>query len=162
MGGMIMKKYFFISYKAINEKREVGCGWLVVVCSCCLERMYDAIIDYYNERAKYKANSITITALTILDKHTAAQLSNNFTDFALIIDDGDNAEEEHEASVDSWIARDMSGMLYLYVGNKPPQKKDTYWMTGDGDCAEMGSDLFQEVKWSNDEPTKVKLLIDNE
>lgn len=155
-----MKKYFFISFKAINGTRTVGGGGLVVGCSCGFDKMEEHLLNYYNGRAINEANDICITSLTVLDKKTAAQLSNDFTDGAMIIDDGDNAEEKQEASVDSWITRDKNGMLYLYVGNSQPQKKDTYWMTDDGDCAEMDSSLFPEVKWSDEEPTKVKLVID--
>ena len=157
---MSMKKYFFVAFKTFKDKYHEGGGGIVVGCSCSLERMDEALLDYYNEHGTYKADKVIITSLTVLDKHTAAQLSNNFNEGALIIDDGEKAEETVESAVDSWVARDMNGVLYLYVGNNPPQKKDTFWMTDDGDCAEMDSSLFQEVRWSDEEPTKVKLVID--
>lgn len=155
-----MKKYFFISFKAFNEKGEVGSGWLVIVCSCCLELMYDAIIDYYNKHSSFenKANQVTLTALTVLDKHTAAQLSKNFTKFALIIDDGEK-EEEKQAYIERWIARDKDGTLCLYWGENPPTKNDILWDYGK-DYVEIDGSLFPEVKWSDKEPTKVKLIID--
>lgn len=155
-----MKKYFFVAFNALNKGYVIGCGCYIIACSYCFVRMYEAILNRYNKNAPQKADGITITSLTVLDKQTAAQLSNDFTDGALIIDDGDTEEESIEACVDSWVARDMNGMLYLYVGNNQPKKKDTFWMTDDGDCAEMDSSLFQEVRWSDDEPTKVKLVID--
>lgn len=155
-----MKKYFFISFKSFNGRSEVGSCGLVVGCSCGFDKIEETLLNYYNGRARNEANDICITSLTVLDKQTAAQLSNNFTYGALIIDDGDKEEEKQESSVNSWITRDKNGMLYLYVCNNPPQKKDTYWMTDDGDCAEMDSGLFQEVKWSDEEPTKVRLVID--
>ena len=108
-----MKKYFFIAFKAFNEKGEVGCGWLVVVCSCCLGRMYKAILNCYNKNAPQNADSITITSLTVLDKQTAAQLSNDFTDCDLFIDDGENTEEK-KVYIERWVARDEDGMLCVY------------------------------------------------
>ena len=155
-----MKKYFFVAFNAFNGKNKVGCGGLVVVCSCDHKRMVEALLEHYNKHAEHKADKVITTALTFLDKQTAAQLSNNFISGALIIDDGDNEEETVESVVDSWIARDMNGMLYLYVGNNQPKKKDTFWMNDDGDCAQMDSILFQEVRWSDEDPTKVKIVID--
>ena len=76
---MSMKKYFFVSFKAFNGKGEVGVGGLVVVCSCDHKRMVEALLEYYNKHAENKADKIVTTALTFLDKQTAAQLSNNFT-----------------------------------------------------------------------------------
>ena len=155
-----MKKYFFVAFKAFNEKGEVGCGWLVVVCSCCIERMCDAIIDYYNERTSFenKANKVTITALTVLDKQTAAQLSNDFTDCDLFIDDGD--KEEKKVYIERWIARDKDGTLCIFLGKNPPTKGESFWGDYDGDFIEIDCSLFPEVKWSDAEPTKVKLVID--
>ena len=158
---MSMKKYFFVAFKAFNEKGEVGCGWLVVVCSCCIERMCDAIIDYYNERTSFenKANKVTITALTVLDKQTAAQLSNDFTDCDLFIDDGENTEEK-KVCIERWVARDEDGMLCVYFSENPPKKEETVWGADYDTFVEIDGSLFPEVKWSDENPTKVKLVID--
>ena len=153
-----MKKYFFVAFNAFNGKNKVGCGWFVIVCSCCLGRMYEAILNYYNKNAPQKADAITITSLTVLDKQTAAQLSNNFTNSELIIDDGEN-EDEKKACIERWIARDKDGTLCLYWGENPPTKTDILW-DYNSDYEEIDGSLFQEVKWSDAEPTKVKLIID--
>lgn len=160
MGGIIMKKYFFVAFKAFNEKGEVGSGWIVVVCSCCIKRMYDAIIDYYNEHSSFenKANNVTFTALTVLDKQTAAQLSENFTNCALIIDDGE--KEEKKVYIERWVARDEDGMLCVYFSENPPKKEETVWGADYDTYVEIDGSLFPEVKWSDEEPTKVKLVID--
>ena len=155
-----MKNYFFVAFNTFNGKSEVGGGGFVVVCSCSLEQMEESLLSYYNENAGHKADKVIITALTILDKHTAAQLSENLTNGALIIDDGENEEEQQEEVVQTCMARDKDGKLYLYIGNNQPKKKDTYWATDDGDCAEMDSSLFPEVQWSDAEPTKVRLVIE--
>ena len=153
-------KYFFVSFKSFNEKGEVGSGCLVVVCSCCLERIYDAIIDYYNERASFenKANQVTLTALTVIDKQTAAQLSNDFTDGSLIIDDGEK-EEEKEEVLHACITRDKDGTLCLHIGPEPPKKYKTVWDDYFDNFIELDGSLFPEVQWSDEEPTKVKLVI---
>ena len=57
-----------------------------------------------------------------------------------------------------WIARDEDGLLYLFF-KKKPQKGKTYWDQND-DWIEIDNHLFPEIKWSDKEPTKVKLVID--
>ena len=156
---MIMKKYFFVAFNAINKGYVIGCGCYVIACSYCFVWMYEAILNRYNKNAPQKADGITITSLTVLDKQTAAQLSENFTDGALIIDDGEK-EEENEEVVQACMARDKDGTLYLYVGNNYPRRGYTYWTTDDGDCLQIDPHLFPEVQWSDEEPTKVKLVID--
>lgn len=87
---------FFISYIAYKDKCTVGIGGLVVVCSCGLGRIRKAILDYNNSKCeeKYKADTIIITSLTILDPLTAVQLTDNYTHDVVRIDDGDSAEEQ--------------------------------------------------------------------
>ena len=155
---MIMKKYFFVAFNAINKGYVIGCGCYVIACSYCFVGMYEAILNRYNKNAPQKADGITITSLTVLDKQTAAQLSENFTNCALIIDDGEK-EEEKKAYIERWIARDKDGTLCLYWGENPPTKIDRLWDYG-SDYVEIDGSLFPEVKWSDDEPTKVKLVID--
>ena len=65
-----------------------------------------------------------------------------------------------------WIARDENGSLYFHGISKP--KKDTgegMWISGNYNPylitrIHLGQDSFPEVKWSDEEPTKVKLVID--
>lgn len=154
---MIMKKYFFVAFKAANGTRVVGSGSILLVCSCGIRRMYEVLLDYYNKRASFgnMADKVVITSLTILDKQTAAQLSDNFTN-ALIIDDG---EKEEQVFIERWIARDKDGTLCLYWGKNPPTKIDKIW-DYNSDYEEIDGSLFPEVKWSDAEPTKVKLMID--
>lgn len=84
---MIMKKYFFVSFNAINGTRTVGGGGLIVGCSCGFDKIGEHLLNYYNGRAINEANDICVTSINVLDKQTAAQLSNDFTDGSLIIDD---------------------------------------------------------------------------
>lgn len=160
MGGIIMKKYFFISFKAINGTRTVGGGGLVVGCSCGFDKIEEPLLNYYNGRARNEANDICITSLTVLDKQTASQLSNDFTDGALIIDDGDKEEENKIEDVNLLLARDKNNRLFLYIDKNGPKKGYDYWSCDDGDCMELDYSLFPEVKWSDAEPTKVRLVID--
>ena len=153
-----MNKYFFVSFKSYYEKKHVGGGGIIVICSCSIERIYEALLDDYNKYATRKADKVIITSLTILDKKTAEQLSKNFTDGALIIDDGDNAEEEKEG-VEMYLARDKDGMLCLLAGSKIT-KQSTYWYCEDGEFLELDCGLFPEVQWSDEEPTRVKLVIE--
>lgn len=59
----------------------------------------------------------------------------------------------------AWVARDENGNLYLYLAK--PLKFETTWMTVVIDkFIQLDKELFPEVKWSDEEPTKVKLIID--
>ena len=58
-----------------------------------------------------------------------------------------------------WLARDKDKSLWLYVGNNEPKREDEYWSCDD-DCIELDGSLFQEVQWSDEKPTRVKLMID--
>ena len=58
-----------------------------------------------------------------------------------------------------WLARDSDNFLYLYVGTKP-DKNDFIWNSLSADVIRLDSSLFPEVQWSDEEPTKVKLVIE--
>ena len=58
-----------------------------------------------------------------------------------------------------WLARDENGSLWLY-GYKP-QKYNGIWLYRFTEpVLPIDNSLFPEVKWSDEEPTKVKLVID--
>ena len=60
-----------------------------------------------------------------------------------------------------WLARDENGSLYFHGYSKP--KKDTWegmWISDNYNPYLINPELFPEVKWSDEEPTKVKLVID--
>ena len=59
---------------------------------------------------------------------------------------------------DIWVARDKDGSLFLYV-NQKPSKEETIWNDYYGRYIEIDGSLFPEVQWSDEEPTKVRLVI---
>ena len=87
---------FFISFQAFQKTNCVGVGGIVVVCSCGLGRIRKAILDFNNSKCdeKHKADTIIITSLTILDPLSAVQLTDNYTNDVLRIEDGNSAEEQ--------------------------------------------------------------------
>ena len=60
-----------------------------------------------------------------------------------------------------WLARDKNNYLFLFVGDKPI-KVGSFWVGIKRGYVSVMLDEkeYPEVKWSDDEPTKVKLLID--
>ena len=58
-----------------------------------------------------------------------------------------------------WVARDKNGSLFLYV-NQKPSKEEIIWDDDYDHYIELDGSLFPEVQWSDEEPTKVKLVID--
>lgn len=60
--------------------------------------------------------------------------------------------------IEAWLARDYNGSIYMYI-NKPKKLDDT-WSLHSFCFFKLDDSLFPEVKWTDDEPTKVKLIID--
>ena len=60
--------------------------------------------------------------------------------------------------IEAWVARDKDGGLYLYLSYRKPRKVTEQWHASD--YIRLADEMFPEVKWSDDEPTKVKLVID--
>ena len=58
-----------------------------------------------------------------------------------------------------WLARDSDNFLYLYVGTKP-EKNDFIWNSLSADVIRLDSNSFPEVQWEDEEPIKVKLVIE--
>ena len=67
-----------------------------------------------------------------------------------------------------WLARDKDDGLFLYSEEKPLKNKavgvwridGTESLTTSMGYVQLRNHLFPEVQWSDDEPTKVKLVID--
>ena len=59
--------------------------------------------------------------------------------------------------IESWAARDMDGKIFLY--RDKPLKDLTVWYSP-GFSLVLASASFPEIKWSDDEPTKVKITIE--
>ena len=59
--------------------------------------------------------------------------------------------------IESWAARDMDGKLFLY--RDKPLKDLTVWYSP-GFSLALGRTPFPEIKWSDDEPTRVKITIE--
>lgn len=60
-----------------------------------------------------------------------------------------------------WVSMDENGDLYFHGISKP--EKDTgegMWISNNYNPYLINPDLFQEVQWTDEEPTKVKLVID--
>lgn len=57
-----------------------------------------------------------------------------------------------------WIARDESGVLYIY--HDKPKKEEFMWVDGfEYKCLNLFSHLFQMVKWEDDEPWNIEDLL---
>ena len=58
--------------------------------------------------------------------------------------------------MEAWVARDKDGKIYLY--RYKPIKDKFVWYSPGSHLA-LASASFPEVKWSDDEPTKVSITI---
>lgn len=59
-----------------------------------------------------------------------------------------------EQKIIAWITRDKDGSLCLSA--RPPQKSKEIWITSD---FVIDKNNFPEVKWEDEEPTKIELTI---
>ena len=60
--------------------------------------------------------------------------------------------------VDLWIARNKNGSLFLFVEQKPYKEGD-WWEIFSYQYFALDDSLFPEVQWSDEEPTRVRLVI---
>ena len=59
-----------------------------------------------------------------------------------------------------WLAMDANNELYLFIDEVPPKKKIEKWVGRTfSTIIDIPKRHFQEVQWSDEEPTKVKLEI---
>ena len=65
---------------------------------------------------------------------------------------------EHKIN-EMWLARDKDGDLTMYENKPFKNKLAEQWSCG-GWYEFLPKDWFPEVQWSDEEPTKVKLIID--
>ena len=59
-----------------------------------------------------------------------------------------------------WLARDKNNDLYLFIGIEKPKKEGEQWIWICSEIIKMDNNLFPEVQWNDEEPTKVKLIIE--
>ena len=63
-------------------------------------------------------------------------------------------------SMEMWLARDENGNLYLHDTKPTKDKKRGIWESLELWPYLIYPDSFQEVQWLDEEPTKVKIVID--
>ena len=57
-----------------------------------------------------------------------------------------------------YVARDKTNDLYLYIGDAPVKDNKEIWtVNSNANYCELNPNLFQEVKWTDKKPTKVRL-----
>ena len=61
--------------------------------------------------------------------------------------------------IEMWLVRDKDGCLYLFFGQKP-YKLGNMWYSPEHHFIMLRSSSCPEVQWSDEEPTKVKLVIE--
>ena len=59
-----------------------------------------------------------------------------------------------------WLARDWDDSLWLIIGVEPIKLQFIWGYPPDATSVELDSRLYPDVQWSDDKPTKVKLVIE--
>jgi hypothetical protein len=63
-------------------------------------------------------------------------------------------------SMKMWVVRDKVGCLRLYMYDKPVKNLGNgFWESETDLDTNLEASMFPEVKWSDDEPTEVELVI---
>lgn len=57
-----------------------------------------------------------------------------------------------------WVARDKDGLLHLF--EEEPYKSDEGWWHSFGYLLTLSESMLPEIKWKDEQPTKVRLIID--
>ena len=64
-----------------------------------------------------------------------------------------------EEKITAWVARDkFPYRVYIFLDNKPI-KGDNMWIDNSGRYLNIVGPCFPQVKWEDEEPTKVELTI---
>lgn len=62
--------------------------------------------------------------------------------------------------IDGWLGRDENEELWLY-GLPPYKSLGDQWKCREAcRCMKLNPNLFPEIKWSDEKPTKVKIVIE--
>ena len=64
--------------------------------------------------------------------------------------------------MDFYVARDENEDLYLYkcsTEEEIPTKDDSSWLCDGGDYWELDNEMFPNVKWEDETPTKVDFTV---
>ena len=61
--------------------------------------------------------------------------------------------------IEAWVARDKDGEISMYENKPFKDERAEQWSFG-GWWDFLPENWFPEVQWSDEEPTKVKLVID--
>ena len=69
-----------------------------------------------------------------------------------------------EEKITAWIAKDVDMRLYIFFERPKKDKKYKFWDLENaegmwGTNKELNKDSFPQVKWEDEEPTKVELTI---
>ena len=67
-------------------------------------------------------------------------------------------KNNHHVTIEGWAARDKDGQIYIYLDGDKPTRYETMYLTN-GELFEIQESFFQNIKWSDEEPTKVKITI---
>ena len=59
-----------------------------------------------------------------------------------------------------YLTRDEDKTLGLSIGDKPIKRKNMWTISNNTLFIKLDSSQYPEVQWSDEEPTKVKLVID--
>lgn len=58
-----------------------------------------------------------------------------------------------------WIARDKDGSIFLYKSKPFKIEYTTVWKSTSHNFIQLNKNKYPEVKWEDDEPTEVEIVI---
>lgn len=148
-----MKKSDLVAGKHVVKYR---CGWFRFVDKC------DGLIDSDGDRAQeldaYDERLNKSDGVKTFDIVAVYELNEVWKREEPTITEDEKAILRNLPGNYEWIARDESGVLYIY--HDKPKKNSFAWAVGFGSrCLNLFDHLFKMVKWEDEEPWKIEDLL---
>ena len=138
-----LKFLFLDRHKSLVELTGVGC----------------TDIDYYDENLTRSSRQESYDIMKVYKDYTCTELLWERKEKKLVISEDEKAILRNLPKEYKWIARDLSGMVYIFI--EKPEKGQAIWY-GCGQPMIPFYHLFQFIKWEDEEPYSIEKLLGEE
>lgn len=116
-------------------------------------------IDSYRDNLTNIDNAVGSDIMKVYKDYTCKELLWERKEKKLVISEDEKAILRNVPKHYKWIARDLSGMVYIFI--ERPEKGQAIWY-GCGQPMIPFYHLFQFIKWEDEEPYSIEELLKGE